>query len=77
MSQNEIVQVLLFGNKGFTKGMNFRIITSSIRFIKGSKDFMNHFSLFWRETFFTYFHGNKNLKYFSPSVSVFYVTHLL
>ena len=39
MSENEIVQALLFGNKGFTKDMNFRIITSSICFIKNSKRF--------------------------------------
>ena len=39
MSENEIVQVLLFGNKSFSKDMNFRIITSSIRFIKDSKRF--------------------------------------
>ena len=38
MSENEIVQVLLFGKK-FSKDMNFRIITSSIRFIKDSKRF--------------------------------------
>ena len=35
MSENEIVQVLLFGDKRFSKDMNFRIITS-IRFIKDS-----------------------------------------
>ena len=39
MSENEIVQVLLFGDKSFSKVMNFRIITSSIRFIEGSKRF--------------------------------------
>ena len=39
MSENEIVQVLLFGKKRFSKDMNFRIITSSIRFIKDSKRF--------------------------------------
>ena len=39
MSENEIVQALLFGNKSFSKDMNFRIITSSIRFIKDSKKF--------------------------------------
>ena len=38
-SENEIVQVLLFGNIGFSKDMNFRIITSSICFIKDSKRF--------------------------------------
>ena len=39
MGENEIVRVLLFGNKGFTKDMNLRTITSSIRFIKDSKIF--------------------------------------
>ena len=39
MIENEIVQVLLFGKKRFSKDMNFRIITSSIRFIKDSKMF--------------------------------------
>ena len=34
MSENEIVQVLLFGDKSFYIDMNFRIIKSSIRFIK-------------------------------------------
>ena len=37
MSENEIVEVLLFFSKSFTKDMNFRIITSSIRFIKDTK----------------------------------------
>ena len=39
MSENEIVQVLLFGNKRFYNDMNFRIITFSICFIKDSKIF--------------------------------------
>ena len=39
MCENEIVQVLLFGDKRFSKDMNFRIVTSSIRFIKDSKRF--------------------------------------
>ena len=39
MSENEIVRVLLFGNKGFTKDMNLRIITSSICFIEGGEIF--------------------------------------
>ena len=39
MSENEIVRVLLFGNKAFTKDMNLRITTSSIRFIKDTKIF--------------------------------------
>ena len=48
MSENEIVQVSLFGNKSFSKDMKFRIITPSIRFIRDSnrfKDLMNHFLL--------------------------------
>ena len=39
MSENEIAQLLLVGNKTFSKNMNLRIITSSIRFIKDSKRF--------------------------------------
>ena len=39
MNESEIVQVLLLGNKVFSKDMNFRIITSSIQFIKDSKRF--------------------------------------
>ena len=39
MSENETLQVLLFGNKRFSKNMNFRIITFSIRFIKDSTRF--------------------------------------
>ena len=39
MSENEIVQALLFGKKSFSKDMNLRIIISSIRFIKDSKRF--------------------------------------
>ena len=39
MSDNEIVRVLLFGNKSFTKDMNLRIITSSTRFVKDNKRF--------------------------------------
>ena len=39
MSENETVQVLLFGNKSFPKDMNFSIIISSIRFLKNSKRF--------------------------------------
>ena len=50
MSENEIVQVLLFGNKGFSKDMNFRIITSSIRFIKDSKRFDESLSS-WEKPF--------------------------
>ena len=39
MSENEIVQVLLFGNKRFSKDMNFSIVRSSFRFIKDNKRF--------------------------------------
>ena len=41
MSENEIVQVLLFGNKSFSKDMNFRIIISPI----DQRHLMNHFLL--------------------------------
>ena len=39
MNENVIVQVLLSGNKSFSKDMNYRIITSSIRFIRDRKKF--------------------------------------
>ena len=42
MSEN--VQVLLFGDKSFSKDMNFRIILSSIRLIKDIKRFDESFS---------------------------------
>ena len=64
MSENEIVQALLFGNKSISKDMNFRIITSSIGFIKDSKRFDESFSS-WEKPFWYIFHGgNKNLKIF-------------
>ena len=52
MSENEIVQVLLFGDKRFSKDMNFRIITSSIPFIKDS-NLMNY--LFFERNLFDTF----------------------
>ena len=51
MSENEMVWVLLFGNKSFSKYMNFRIITSSVRFIKDSKGFVESLSSFERNLF--------------------------
>ena len=39
MSENEIVQVLLSGNKSFIKDLNSGIIASSIRFIEDKKRF--------------------------------------
>ena len=65
MSENKIVQVLLFSNKSFTKDMKFSIITSSVRFIKDIKRFDDH--IFVKENFLMYFHWNKNLKYFVTS----------
>ena len=63
MSENEIVQVFLFGDKSFSKDMNFRIITSSIRFIKISKRFDE--SLYSSEKSYWYvFTGIKIWKYF-------------
>ena len=50
MSENETVQVLLFGNKRFSKNMNFRIITFSIRFIKDSTRFDESLSS-WEKPF--------------------------
>ena len=50
MNENVIVQVLLSGNKRFSKDMNYRIITSSIRFIRDRKKFDE--SLFsWEKSF--------------------------
>ena len=60
MSENEIAEVLLFGKKSFSEDMNFRIITSSIPFIKETfKDLMNYFLL--ERNLLIYFHENKNL----------------
>ena len=39
MSENDVVQVLLFSSKGFTRDINLSIIKSSIYFIKDSKRF--------------------------------------
>ena len=39
MIENEIGQVFSFGNKSFSKDTNFRVIASSIGFIKDSKRF--------------------------------------
>ena len=39
MSENEIVQVFSLGNKNVSEDMNYRVITSSIRFIKYSERF--------------------------------------
>ena len=38
-SENKILQAFFFGDKRFSKDMNFRSIISSIRFIKDSKRF--------------------------------------
>ena len=54
MSENETVQILLFGNKRFSKNMNFRIITFSIRFIKDSTRFDESLS-FWEKPFRYFF----------------------
>ena len=64
MSENEIVQVLLFGNKGFSKDMNFRIITSSIRFIKDSKRFDESLSSWEKPFWYIFTTGIKIRKYF-------------
>ena len=77
MSENEIVQVLLFGNKGFPKDINFRIITFSIRFIKNSKRFDESFSSWEKPFWYIFTTGIKSENIFSPSVSAFYVTYLL
>ena len=70
LSESKIVQVLLFGNKGFTKDMDLRII-SSIASLNTVKDLMNH--IFLEKSLFHIFSRQKKKK----SVSVFYVTYLL
>ena len=63
MSENEIVQVLLFGHKSFSKDMDFKIFTSSIHFIKDSKIFDESLSS-WEKHFWYIYTGIKNWKYF-------------
>ena len=63
MSENEIVQALLFGKKSFSKDMNLRIIISSIRFIKDSKRFDESLSS-WEKPFWYIFTEIKIWKYF-------------
>ena len=70
------LQVLLFGNKSFFEDINFRIITSSTRFIEDSKRFDESLSS-WEKPFWYIFTGIKIWNIFSPSVSVFYITYLL
>ena len=77
MSENEIVQVLLIGDKSFSKYMNFKIITSSIYFIQDSKRFDDHHFLLERNLFDIFSRILKIENIFSPSVSVFYVAYLL
>ena len=64
MSENEIVQVLLFGNKIFSKDLNFRIITSSINFIKDSKRFDESLSSWEKPFWYIFTTGIKIRKYF-------------
>ena len=63
MIENVVVQILLSGNKSFSKDMNYRIITSSIRFIRDRKKFDE--SLFsWEKSFWYIFTTRiKNTKY--------------
>ena len=63
MCENEIVHVLLFGNKSFLKDMNFSIVTSSVRFIKESKRFDESLCS-WEKAFWYIFTGIKVWKYF-------------
>ena len=63
MSENEVVQVLLFGHKSFSKDMDFKIFTSSIHFIKDSKIFDESLSS-WEKHFWYIYTGIKNWKYF-------------
>ena len=43
MSENEIVPVLLFGNKVFTKNMNLGFLHPQFDLLKTVKGLMNHF----------------------------------
>ena len=45
MSENEIVQVLLFGNKSFSKDMILGLLHPQFVSLKSVKDLMNHFLL--------------------------------
>ena len=45
MSENEIVQVLLFGNKSFSKDMILGLLHPQFVSLKSVKDLMNHFIL--------------------------------
>ena len=71
MIENETVQVLLFVNKRFSKDMNFRIFTSSIRFIKDSKRFDESLSS-WEKPFKYIFTTGIKIKkyYFTFCISV-------
>ena len=71
MRKDEIVRVLLFGSKSFSKDMNFRIITPSVRFIKDSKRLDESLSS-WEKPFRHIFTAIKIWNIFLPSVSVFY-----
>ena len=86
MSENEIVRILFFDNKSFTKHISLRTITSSItHFIS------TYFITLLRYYIITYiiityyvllkilhiFTAIKIWNIFSPSVAVFYVTYLL
>ena len=75
MSENEIVRVLLFGNKGFTKDTNFRIIASSIRLINIER--FDETLSSWEKPFWHIYGAIKVWNMFAPSILMFYVTYLL
>ena len=54
MIENVVVQILLSGNKSFSKDMNYRIITSSIRFIRYRKKF-DESPFSWEKSFWYIF----------------------
>ena len=64
LHENKIVQALLSGNKFFSKNMNFRIITSSICFIKDSKRFEESLSSWEKPFWYILTTGIKIEKYF-------------
>ena len=70
MSENEIVRILFFDNKSFTKHISLRTITSSIiQYIFHYIITLLHYYIYYYYVLriiknITYLHSNKNLKYF-------------
>lgn len=78
VSENNVVRVLLFDQKGFSRDANLKITDSSIRFIKESKILEE--PLFIDSALFNILRKRFKMIYCFPprsSVSVFYVAYLL